>query len=252
VSLGAKDATSGMVALNLSTKSFIVTSLALIGAVAAISLAIGGVVALIKKAKADSPEGQLKAAKEQAEQLHEGLNKAKQAATDLTSAFNDYDNVVTKLNECTKGTQKWKSALTDVNNTVLELLHTYPQLAQYVTRTDDGQLKISDKGRQAMQSEADKAVTTAQGAAAFGDQKVRNNEIYVQKKNLIKNISTSAKKDLDLDEDDSLTRQNNLAQKAIKGVLPELAGKTDAEMKEILSNAFAEQGVTNSHVIDNW
>lgn len=248
VSLGAKDATGSMVALNLSTKSFIVTSLALVGAVAAISLAIGGVVKAIQWAKANSPEGRLKAAKENAKQLHEGLNEAKQAATDLTSAFNDYDNVVTKLNECTKGTQEWKSALTDVNNTVLELLHTYPQLAQYVTRTDDGQLQISDKGRQAMQSEADKAVTIAQGAAAIGDQEVRNKEIKVQRENLIKNISTSAKGNtLNVS-----SVQDVLAREAIKGVLPELAGKTDAEMKEVLSNAFEKYGVTNSHVIDDW
>lgn len=252
VSLGAKDATSGMVALNLSTKSFIVTSLALVGAVAAISLTIWGVVKAIQAAKAASPEGRLKAAKEQAKQLQERLNEAKQAATDLTSAFNDYDSVVTKLNECTKGTQEWKSALADVNNTVLELLHTYPQLAQYVTRTDDGQLQISDEGRQAMQSEANKAVITAQSAAVGGNQTVRNEEINVQKKDIVDNITESVKKDLPMISRNDLDRQNVLAKKVVAEVLPELAGKTDAEMKEILSSAFAKQGGIDSRVVDTW
>jgi hypothetical protein len=64
----------------------------------------------------------------------------------------------------TEGTFEWKQNLIEINNTILELLNTYPQLAQYLTRGEYGQLAIKDEGWDLIQNQAtQKANTAAQG-----------------------------------------------------------------------------------------
>jgi hypothetical protein len=50
------------------------------------------------------------------------------------------------LENLTYGTKEWKEALHEVNQQVLELIQTYPELAKYLDRGDDGQLVITDEG----------------------------------------------------------------------------------------------------------
>lgn len=74
--------------------------------------------------------------------------EATKAYEDLVSAFDSYNNAVTALDELVVGTQEWKQALMEVNQQVLSLLDSYPELAQYVTRGENGQLQISEEGQQ--------------------------------------------------------------------------------------------------------
>lgn len=46
----------------------------------------------------------------------------------------------------TKGTREWKQALVENNQEVLELLNTYPELADHVIKGEDGELSISQEG----------------------------------------------------------------------------------------------------------
>lgn len=87
----------------------------------------------------------LKTATEAADAAAEEVTKAYE---DLVSAFDSYNNAATALDELVVGTQEWKEALMEVNQQVLTLLDTYPELAQYVTRGEDGQLQISEEGQQ--------------------------------------------------------------------------------------------------------
>jgi hypothetical protein len=48
------------------------------------------------------------------------------------------------------GSQEWKAALVENNQQVLELLNTYPQLAEYISRGKFGELIISDAGWETM------------------------------------------------------------------------------------------------------
>lgn len=73
---------------------------------------------------------------------------ATKAYEELVSAFDSYNNAVTALDELVVGTQEWKQALMEVNQQVLSLLDSYPELAQYVTRGENGQLQISEEGQQ--------------------------------------------------------------------------------------------------------
>lgn len=117
------------------------TLLATLGWVALAIAAIVGVVWLAVKAfeawKASTPEGQLKAAKEEASSLADSVKEAEQAVQDLKSAFDGYDSAINKLKECEEGTQEWRSALHEVNGEVLDLLNKYPELAS-MTENPDG------------------------------------------------------------------------------------------------------------------
>ena len=116
---------------------------------AAVVAAIVGIIALIKKlsdaynADAIAAEKAKKAATEISEQWKE----AKDRAEELRSTFDNYNTVIDKLNECTKGTKEWRDALQEVNQTVLDILQEHPELASQlniVRDTETGQLSITN------------------------------------------------------------------------------------------------------------
>lgn len=151
-------------ALNASLGPVLLIILAITAAIA-ILIAIGaGITKMWQNWKASTPEGQLKALKEEAEELSSRLEETKQKAEDLKSAFDNYDSVVDKLAECKRGTEEWRSALGDVNDTVLQMLEDYPELATYVDSEgksgvyrdeETGALTINENWRDEKQTEID-------------------------------------------------------------------------------------------------
>lgn len=221
------------IALEVACESMLVAVLATTAALAVLIISIAAIVKAIKAFKVASPEGQLKSMQEQASSLSEALSDAKQAVEDLASAFDTYDSAIETLENCTKGTQEWKDALLEVNNTVLDLLHTYPQLAEYISRDKEtGQLSISDEGKQAMEDAASQAAVSAQGAYNTASQDVRNQQISIQKR------AINSKLD------------NDTVQSVFSQVSDSLVGKTTDEMRTILTDAF--KNGTYESVTSNW
>ena len=105
---------------------------------AAITAVILAIRAYIKAQNAEAESA--KRAAEAAEELKKQTDEAKQSLQNLTSAFDDYKNIVNALEECTEGTDKWNEALTNVNNKIWELLETYPELAKLPNLFDENGL----------------------------------------------------------------------------------------------------------------
>lgn len=187
--VGAKIADiAATLGLEAAMAPLLIITLAIIAAMAALAIAIVAVVAIFKAFQAASPEGKLKALKEEATACSKALDEVKTAAEELKSAFDNYDSLVERLNECTQGTQEWKDALIDVNNAVLDLMANYPDLAQYVTRDEKtGQLKISQTGMDSMRDSADAAIINAQAATVKANANVKNQEIDMQAESIAKN-----------------------------------------------------------------
>lgn len=101
---------------------------------AGLSLAISAIRKHIQKIKENSPEGQLKKAREETEKLNTALENTKSQVEELTSAFDKYDEVKNKITDCVKGTKEWEEALDALNKQVLEILTKYPELVKYVER----------------------------------------------------------------------------------------------------------------------
>ena len=223
------------IALKIACADLLAVSLGVVTALATLVAGITLVVNAIKKAKAASPEGQLKSMQEQASSLSEALSDAKQAAEDLLSAFDTYDSAIETLENCTKGTQEWKDALLEVNDEVLDLLHTYPQLAEYISRDKEtGQLSISDEGKQAMEDAASQATIAAQGAYNTASQNVRNQQISMQKSAINNKLD------------------NDIVQSVFSQISDSLVGKTTDEMRTILTDAFKNNTFWSDEIINNW
>lgn len=76
----------------------------------------------------------------------EEYDKAKESFKDLTSSIEDYADAKNALSELTSGTEQWYNKINELNDKVLQLLSKFPELAKYITTTEDGLLQISDRG----------------------------------------------------------------------------------------------------------
>ena len=153
----------------------------IIAVVVAIGLLTWGLIALKKHSDEVSYEGRLKKLNEEIKTLQENLQNAKQEVENISSSFDEYDSIVEKLNSCTQGTKEWAEQLTEVNNTVLDLLSTYPELAQYVERNEKtGALEISAEGRKKLEEQGEQEVLTTQSQLVNKNREAR--ELKIEKK----------------------------------------------------------------------
>lgn len=105
----------------LTNKTFLAT-------VAISAIVIGTLYAVSKAANAEAES--LQRATEAAENLKEKSQQTKTELNNIISAFDQYQTAIDTLNECTKGTDEWKEALSNVNEQIWNILETYPELAK--------------------------------------------------------------------------------------------------------------------------
>ena len=202
--------------------------------IAAIVIAIGGLVlglvALKKHSDEVSYEGRLKKLNEEIKTLQENLQNAKQEVENISSSFDEYDSVVEKLNSCTQGTKEWAEQLTEVNNTVLDLLSTYPELAQYVERNEKtGALEISAEGRKKLEEQGEQEVLTTQSQLVNKNREARELKIEESKSGILNSIRLS--------EDRT----------ALENLYKDLAGKTKDEARAFLKEAYKNENLVGEY-----
>lgn len=158
---------------------------------AIIALVVAAVYLLVKaykNAQANSPEGQLNAAKKEAEQFGESLDKVKQQSEDLKSSFDQYDSVKSKLSECTQGSKEWSEALKENNDNVQELIEKYPKLTSMVNEKGEkavgvnaqtGEMQIADWARIQLQNEQANREAVMSFTKRQADQNIKQKEIDV-------------------------------------------------------------------------
>lgn len=116
-------------------------------AVAALVLIIWGLIAAFKAIQASTPEAKFAAAKEELNALNSTLEETTSKFEELQQTIEDYQDSYDALETMVEGTEEWRDAVADVNAQVLELMSTYPELAQYVA-SKNGVLSISEDGLQ--------------------------------------------------------------------------------------------------------
>lgn len=149
----------------------------------AIPLAIALGAAIYKIAKDNSIEERIKKAEESTKRAQEAANQAKEAYDNLLEGKSTYDELQNKLNNLTYGTTAWKEALIEANGQVLELLQTFPQLAQYMSPGVNGRLEISAEGWDTVieqQQEAVRRTTNDLLGAQIYRANLENENIYKQ------------------------------------------------------------------------
>lgn len=165
---------------------FILIATAIIGLLALIVI---GVQNLIQAAHDRSLEGQLENANEQLEAMTTLLDSVNSKVEELKSAWSEYEEVKKILDDCTYGTEEWRDALQAVNQKVLEILQTYPELAQYVTRDDTtGELSLDEEGYDQYLDKQKETQTAAQAAQFAAQSRVNSLENDIAKQDIIDNI----------------------------------------------------------------
>lgn len=165
---------------------FILIATAIIGLLAGIVI---GVQKLIQAAHDKSLEGQLENANEQLEAMTTLLDSVNSKVEELKSAWSEYEEVKKILDDCTYGTEEWRDALQAVNQKVLEILQTYPELAQYVTRDDTtGELSLDEEGYDQYLDKQKETQTVAQAAQFAAQGRVNSLENDIAKQDIIDNI----------------------------------------------------------------
>lgn len=101
-----------------------------------------------------------------AKQVYQDLNTE---VTNLKNNISNYQEARDALSDLKEGTEEWKKAVQDTNTEVLNLLDTYPELAQYVTRSNEGVLSISQAGLDALVEAKEEAAKDARNASLIAD-----------------------------------------------------------------------------------
>lgn len=142
---GAKGAATGAEALGA-----VAPYLLGVVAVAAVAIAAG----VISKSVNEREEKAWTKAKEQVEATNQALAQTKQEYENLTSSISNLQNLETSMDDMVEGSVEWQKALAEVNSEVLQLLETYPELAGYIERQENGMLKLSAEGAELAQQKA--------------------------------------------------------------------------------------------------
>ena len=214
--------------------------------VVAIAAVAGAIAFLVTQQSKE--EKAAKKAIENAEKLAEAHNNAKDALEDLKSSFDAYDTAVEALEACTEGTEEWKNALEDVNETVLDLLNTYPDLlkdAELFNRNADGMLEINEAKRESLLEQAENRVKTTQAASLFGEAHASEANVNLERKNLSSSIGSTGIGDSRSVQGSTVYDQYLNVGKILTDNALELANLTETEYRqkvsELLHNAASDQ-----------
>lgn len=141
--------------------------------IAAVTIAIIGLVALIDEANRKSPEGQFKKAKQAVEDLTTAEQEAKEAADNLRNSIESYDSAVEKLQSCKRGTEEWRDALLEANDAAIAVINNANNLSgedikNLYSRNADNLIEFNQEGLNEIQKQANENARLASLSLAVG------------------------------------------------------------------------------------
>ena len=132
---------------------------------------------------------------EKMKRLSEETNRAKEAAEAASNAYSELKDSLSGIDEANKtldnlvyGTQAWTEALLKVNEQVLDLITLYPQLMQYVTQGEYGQLEIRAEGIEELLGQQLEGVQNAQQGQLIATAKETQFKAQAEKNNILTDI----------------------------------------------------------------
>ena len=244
--LGSKLSKAGSVIAGLLTNPIA------LGVMAAVA-AVGTTVYLAVTERKRQATAAMEAATQSAKEASAAYEELKGKVENLKSGYSEYSSILKTLGNLKTGTAEWTEAVVELNNQVLELLKTYPQLAEYINN-NNGILTIDAEGYEKVAKEM--ATSAAAAQVAYIDS---------QKKSLTATINYDiADKGFDKSlNSDSMLRMADAIQKdagIIIGALPDKSGgidqaKMDESIAALADNAKvtqeqAEAVLSNSECLD--
>ena len=223
--------------------SALVGILPVLGPVAAGVAAIGAAAFALYKM---SPEGKLKDAEKYTKQISKGAQQAAESYDKLTSSVQSISDQEKALEDMTYGTDEWRKASTQLNQDVLDLIETYPKLADEVTMDEDGVLRISKEGMEAFLKEEKKDVSRAESAklgAELNQEKLRKDTIDSSD---FMGAFQGAMKTITYDDGTQTQVRDEAANRELADLIASGQLKTAKEVQEYANNnqEWLEQGIS--------
>ena len=224
--LGSKLSKAGSVIAGLLTNPIALGVMATVAAV-------GATVYLAVTERKRQATAAMEAAAQSAKEASAAYEELKGKVENLKSSYSEYSSILKTLGNLKTGTAEWTEAVVELNNQVLELLKTYPQLAEYINN-NNGILTIDAEGYEKVAKEM--ATSAAAAQVAYIDS---------QKKSLTATINYDiADKGFDKSlNSDSMLRMADAIQKnagLIVGALPDESGGINDEELQNSINALAD------------
>jgi len=160
--------------------------------------------------------------KKATEQLGTQMNETQQSISDLKDSWENLKSLKSELDNLTVGTSEWKSKLIEVNQEVLNLIDKYPQLAQYVSTSKNGEMNINASGYQNFLDSQERTLLRQQQAYSFNQAVQSKMNEKALEESMSSVDSTQIKKDfLKISEKDIAA--NNFFSTGISSLTDELA-----------------------------
>lgn len=244
--LGSKLSKAGSVIAGLLTNPIA------LGVAAAVA-AVGATVYLAVTERKRQATAAMEAATQSAKEASAAYEELKGKVENLKSSYSEYSSILKTLGNLKSGTAEWTEAVVELNNQVLELLKTYPQLAEYINNSN-GILTIDAEGYEKVAKEMATSAAAAQVASIDSQKKTLTATINydIVDKGFDKSLNS-----------DSMLRMADAIQKdagIIIGALPDESGGIDqAKMDESIAamadsakvtKEQAEAVLSNSECLD--
>lgn len=244
--LGSKLSKAGSV-----IAGFLTNPIAL-GVAAAVAV-VGATVYLAVTERKRQATAAMEAATQSAKEASAAYEELKGKVENLKSSYSEYSSILKTLGNLKSGTAEWTEAVVELNNQVLELLKTYPQLAEYINNSN-GILTIDAEGYEKVAKEMATSAAAAQVASIDSQKKILTATINydIVDKGFDKSLNS-----------DSMLRMADAIQKdagIIIGALPDESGEIDqAKMDESIAamadsakvtKEQAEAVLSNSECLD--
>lgn len=208
-----------------------------LGVVAAVA-AVGATVYLAVTERKRQATAAMEAATQSTKEASAAYEELKGKVENLKSSYSEYSSILKTLGNLKSGTAEWTEAVVELNNQVLELLKTYPQLAEYINNSN-GILTIDAEGYEKVAKEMATSAAAAQVASIDSQKKTLTATINydIVDKGFDKSLNS-----------DSMLRMADAIQKdagIIIGALPDESGEIDqAKMDESIAAMAGSAKVT--------
>lgn len=223
-----------------------------LGVVAAVA-AVGATVYLAVTERKRQATAAMEEATQSAKEASAAYEELKGKVENLKSSYSEYSSILKTLGNLKTGTAEWTEAVVELNNQVLELLKTYPQLAEYIDN-NNGILAIDAKGYEKVAKEM--ATSAAAAQVAYIDSQKKTLTATINYDIVDKGFDKSLNSDSMLRMADAIQKDAGI----IAGALPDKSGGiNEAKMNESIAamadNAKvtkeqAEAVLSNSECLD--
>lgn len=188
-----------------------------------------------------SDEAKQKAAQEANESLNNSVTELEENLSGVSSVFDNYKSLVDALDECEESTDKWNEALKNVQNSIWELLDSYPELLELDNLYNkDGTL--NQETVQNYINGQEKKLNQTQSAALFAESYSEQLSLDSKKNSLINSINKGSEYKVDEALIDQIVNDiNNINGYSYDDIIKNL--NTSEPLRQLLDNDEIEKDI---------